>query len=403
MSRQQRPPQIRPIEVLNRRTGKKETRYELIADAGINPETGRRAQVRRRFTAEKDAKEALAKLQTGVADGTHVAKSGFTVEDACVAWLNGRHEIKPTTRAAYEHALAPLRDRHGNDKLQELTKEKLDALVTDLTAGKFPGQRKGWTTNSINPMLNIISAVLTEQVALGRAVRDHAALVKRSKRPKRKLTTFTERQADKMLKHARGHRLEHAWHLALYGARRGEILGLKWINVNLTDQTIGEGEDALPPRHVRISETRVAVNGKAIDQDDTKTDDSARDLPLTPALIAVLKRAQTRQKAEYLKAGGKYQDSGHVVCNELGQPYHPDSLSGWWKDACALANVPSIRLHDARHSCGSIMHNQGVPLAVISQWLGHSDPAFTLRTYVHPDKDGLAAAAAVMGRVVTSS
>lgn len=58
-------------------------------------------------------------------------------------------------------------------------------------AGMFPGQRKGWTTNSINPMPNYISAALAEQVRLGRLVRDVAALVSRDKRPKRKLTTFT--------------------------------------------------------------------------------------------------------------------------------------------------------------------------------------------------------------------
>lgn len=170
-----------------------QTRYEVVADAGVNPETGRRAQIRRRFAKEKDAKKELAELQSGVAEGTHVAKSGFTVEDACAAWLKGRHKIKPTTRAAYEHALAPLRARHGDLRAQELTKEHLDDLVADLMAGTFPGQRKGWTTNSVNPMLNHVSAVPAEQVRLGRLVRDVAALVSRDKRPKRKLTTFHPR------------------------------------------------------------------------------------------------------------------------------------------------------------------------------------------------------------------
>lgn len=206
-----------------------------------------------------------------------------------------------------------------------------------------------------------------------------------------------------MLQHARGSRLEHAWHLALYGARRGEILGLRWANVNLTDKPIGTGEDELPAMHLRICETRVAANGRVVDQDDTKAEESERDLPITPALAAVLRRARAGQRAERLKAGSAYRDSGHVVCNELGQPYHPDSLSGWWKEACIAAKVPAIRLHAGRHSCGTIMYHQGVALATIAAWLGNQETAFTLRTYVHGPKEELTGAAAAMNRVVTPS
>jgi integrase len=62
-----------------------------------------------------------------------------------------------------------------------------------------------------------------------------------------------------------------------------------------------------------------------------------------------------------------------------------------------------IRLHDARHSCASIMHAQAVPIAVISAWLGHADPAFTMRTYVHAENDALKTAAAAWQQVVTPS
>jgi integrase len=62
---------------------------------------------------------------------------------------------------------------------------------------------------------------------------------------------------------------------------------------------------------------------------------------------------------------------------------------------------PSCRLLDARHSCASIMHAQAVPIAVISAWLGHADPAFTMRTYVHAQNDALNAAAATWQKVVT--
>jgi len=114
-------------------------------------------------------RDALAEIQNGVATGMFVSRSAVTVEQACSDWLAGRHSIRPTTRAAYEHALAPVRSRHGELPVQNLTKAHLDQLVTDLTKGRFPGQRRKWAAGSINPMLNIISAGLVKQaIARGR-------------------------------------------------------------------------------------------------------------------------------------------------------------------------------------------------------------------------------------------
>jgi integrase len=62
-----------------------------------------------------------------------------------------------------------------------------------------------------------------------------------------------------------------------------------------------------------------------------------------------------------------------------------------------------IRLHDARHTCGTLMHLQGVPIVVVSAWLGHADPAFTIRTYVHSQNDALNAAATSLQAVVSPS
>ena len=390
MGRQQLPPQIKKVTVTDRRTGKPTTRYEVTADAGINPNTGRRQQVRRRYATEREAREALAGHQNAINTGTFVSRAPLTVEQACTHWLEGRHGIKPTTRAAYEHALQPLRTRHGDMPVQQLGKEHLDRLVNDLTAGKCPGQRKGWTANSINPMLNHISAVLADLVEQGRLTRNVAAMVRRQKRPRHQLATFTEPEVRQLLTHVERDRLGHAWHLALSGLRRGEICGLRWTDVDLAAGTL------------TISHNRVSANGQPLEY-DTKTDSSARTLPLTTALTTALQRAQHHQRQERLRLGPDYGAGAHVVCDEAGRPYHPDTISDYWRAVCKAAAVPGIRLHDARHTCGTLMHMQGQPIIVIAQWLGHADPAFTLRTYVHANNDALRGAAAALQRVVTPS
>ena len=390
MSRQQLPPQIRKVEITDRRSGKTSTRYELRVDAGVNQQTGQRQQVKRRYRAEKEAREALAEIGDQGTKGTFVSRSALTIEQACANWLAGKHSIRATTRAAYEHALQPLRDRHGVMPVQQLSTSDLAGLVADLRAGTFPGHERKWAPNSINPMLNLISRMLADLVKQGQLVRDVAALVDRLKRPDTKLNPFTEAEVRKLLQHVENDRLGHAWHLALSGLRRGEISGLRWSDVHLKAQT------------VTIAHNRVSVNGQAMDS-QPKTDRSARVLPLTPGLEAALRRAQTQQKIERLRLGQDYGAGGHVVVDEAGRPYHPDTLSDFWRELCGQAKVKRIRLHDARHSCASIMHAQGVPIAAISEWLGHADAAFTMRTYVHVQNDALKSAATTLQRVVSPS
>jgi integrase len=236
-------------------------------------------------------------------------------------------------------------------------------------------------------MLNHISAVLTGLVDQGALVRDVAALVDRLKRPRQTLSTLEVR---KLLAHVESDRLGHAWHLALSGLRRGELDGMRWTDVDFEAGT------------VTISHNRVSVNGRAMDS-QPKTHASARVLPLTPALTDALRAGHApRKKAERLALGVDYGPGEHVVCDPTGRPYHPDTLSDFWRALCGEAGVPKIRLHDARHTCGTLMHMQGLPIVVISQWLGHADPAFTMRTYVHGQNDALQLAAQTLQRVTPS-
>ncbi|MGW0248349.1 tyrosine-type recombinase/integrase [Nocardia goodfellowii] len=78
-----------------------------------------------------------------------------------------------------------------------------------------------------------------------------------------------------------------------------------------------------------------------------------------------------------------------------------DTLTDYWEKLTKLAEVRRIRLHDARHTCGTLMHLQGVPIAVISEWLGHADSAFTMRTYVLSQDTAMVSAAGTLEAVVT--
>jgi integrase len=258
--------------------------------------------------------------------------------------------------------------------------------------------RKEWSARSCNYMLYLTTAVLDDQVAQGNAVRNVARLVDRVAGDAEKFRTLTDKEMFKILDH--DCRDRHLWALALYGARRGEIAGLRWVNVNLTDEPVGEGEDELPPKSVRIAENRVAV-GREIVTGSPKSKASTRTLPMPDEVVELLKAARKRQREERLAFGQGYGSGEYVASDETGQPYHPNLLTFRWGKLLGELGIKPVRLHDARHSCATLMHLRNVPIAVIAAWLGHASAAFTMSRYTHSQDQALKDAASSFGRVVT--
>jgi len=376
------PPQIRRVEIGRGAGNRPVVRYQVTVDTGSVD--GKRKQLCRRYIAanrrvptrtEKEARAALAEIQGQVVSGTYVHPSTLTVEQACADWLRSRHKIRPTTAAGYEYVLQPVQSELGALPVQDLTRRHIDVLIVKLRSGELvrPGgrARKAWSARSCNYMLGALSQVLGQLVAEGRLTRNVASLVDRVPGRARKFETFTPDQVRTVLAGISDDRNRHAWHVALAGLRRGEIAGQRWADIDLEKRTL------------RIGATRVDVGGRAFDQAEPKTANAGRVLPIPDALHGELTAAKSRQAVERLGLGVAYTDGGYVVCNEAGEPYHPSTLSTLWQAAIRGLDVPQIRLHDARHTCATLMHLQGVPIALVAAWLGHADVSFTLRTYVH--------------------
>jgi len=395
-NRQQLPPQIKKLTVTDRATGKPVTRYQLTVDAGINPETGKRRQTRRRFTTEAAARDELANVLGGVANGTYVHSSKTTVEDVCQAWLDSKHSLKPSTLAGHRSKLQALREELGHVEVQRLTKHDLDSLVGQLRRGEG---RKPWSARSVNYLLYLATAVLDDQLAQGNVVRNVARLVDRLPADPKKFRTLTEDEMYRILDH--DCRDRHLWTLALYGLRRGEVAGLRWCHVNLTDKTVGQGEEAIPAKHLRVAENRIAY-GATVATGTPKSKASRRTLPLPDDVVAVLKAARKQQAQEQLRFGPGYHGGDWVARDETGQPYYPGSLTDRWRRLLKDMQIEHVRLHDARHTCGTLMHLRGVAIAVIAAWLGHASSAFTMAVYAHSQDEALKAAGMSFQRVVTT-
>jgi integrase len=381
-------PQIRKIETHNRRTRetveKWEVRAVVLGPGGVD------RQVRRRFALQREAVEYLNGLTAGKVTGTAVAPDKLTVAQAVEDYLA---EVKlrkaPTTHRAYTYALRPVVEMLGGIPVQKLRKRDVEALVVALRTGTT--DRGVWKAVTVNPMLARLRAVLDGLVQERVLSHNVAALVSAVPVPadeRYEAPTWTEEQVAEFCASITEDRLEHVWHLGLSAARRGELGGSRWTDIDWVASTI------------TIRGNRTAVPGGS-SVGGTKTIASERVLPLPPHLVAILRRAQKRQKEERLAAGPRYRGTGEwLVCDKYGRPLHPDTISDKWAEAVKASGLPYISLHPARHTALTLMHLNGVPTAVIAAWAGHKDAAFTVRRYTHSQPDALAAAAAYLSSVV---
>lgn len=400
-----RPDPIRKVTLENGRV-----RYRFVIDVGKKVKTGKdgrpvlnavgqpvmvRDQKTHTYDTKKEAIEARAKMIADKARGVLVNSSKKTLGQHLDEWLAGKRDIRSGTKGNYRNALKPVYDKLGAVELQRLTKAHVDQLVTAmLTSGRRVGTKgRPLSPSTVNLMLTVLGMAIDDAMKQGFVVRNVARLVERPKNTVSEMKTWTAEEASAFLTTVSDDRLGAAWMLSLYGLRRGEVLGLRWKDIDLTGRLAAERglKPGTPSLLIRV--TRVIVDGKVVES-EPKSERGKRTLPLDEATVAGLTAMQLRQREDRDAAGTAYgacPDCGldHAVVDELGDPVHPESYSDRFEVLVRRANLPAIRLHDTRHTCGTLMHLRGVPTAVISAWLGHASASFTMRVYVHSQLDAL--------------
>lgn len=166
------------------------------------------------------------------------------------------------------------------------------------------------------------------------------------------------------------------------GLRRGELLGLKWPDINFTDKT------------ATIKRSLIQIGGKVVLQESVKTKKSKRIVSLTDDCVAELKRLKARQAEDKLSAGvDKYPKDDYVFCWQDGRPLRPDYVYRNLKKLLTENGFPASRFHDLRHSFATIMLEQGVDLETVSTMLGHNSISITGDIYSHVRQEIQATAA----------
>jgi hypothetical protein len=201
------------------------------------------------------------------------------------------------------------------------------------------------------------------------------------------------RQLRAFLATARQHRLFAFFHVAAYtGARRGELLNLRWQDIDLDGKKI------------TITGSTAVIGGERVT--GTTKSGRTRVVSIDGETVAVLRQRKADQAAEQLKAGDSWRGTkdGYVFTTGWGEPIYPDTVTSLMtKLIHANKQLPHARLHDLRHLHATTLLLSGVPVHVVAARLGHADPAITLRVYAHVIRSAEAAAADIFAEAVKVS
>jgi integrase len=196
---------------------------------------------------------------------------------------------------------------------------------------------------------------------------------------------FTPEEVRRFLQAAKHDRLEALYVVAITcGLRQGELLGLRWDDVDL------EAGRLTVRRQVQRSR-----DGSGMISGPTKNKKS-RTIRLGRVAIEALKAHRDTQAEDVASAKGLWRDPDLVFATTIGTPLDPSNLVGRsFKPLLGRANLPSIRFHDLRHACATLLLSEGVPVKVVQEVLGHSSVSVTMDVYSHilPDMQEKAAAA----------
>jgi integrase len=355
--------------------GKTTTRWYVVIDIGRDENGKRKQKWLAGFSTRKEAEAERAKAVNELHLGSYVAPSKLTLNEWLTEhWLPSmRTQVKAGTWDSYNrnirlHVVPKL----GAKVLKDISPQLLNHMYADLLEGTDKTTR-ALSPKTVRYIHTTIHKSLADAVDAGMLANNPAERAK-PPRPRAhtsdRLNYWTPKELRSFLSHVAGTRLEAAWHLAaLTGMRRGEVLGLRWSDIDFESQRLS------------VRNTLVSVNYRLVES--TPKNHKARVVDLDTVTAQRLRDHRLRQESECKEWGSEYHHEDRVFCREDGSPLHPDSFSQRFELEVRRADLRKIRLHDLRHTHATIALKAGVPVKVISERLGHESPAFTLRQYAH--------------------
>lgn len=256
-------------------------------------------------------------------------------------------------------------------RLIDVNRQMLQAFLDEKSlTGRLDGNG-GLSPKSIRELKNILNQTLTEALRDELISINPCELLRLPPRQQTPANFYTADQLNTLLAAAKTEPLYPLIRTAIvYGLRRSELLGLKWDSLDLENNTL------------TIKHTVVKVS-KKVEKDKAKTKSSYRSFPLSPEMRELFLALQKDQRENSRLLGNAYVKTDYIFCWDDGRPFDPDYVSHRFKRLLEKNDLPHIRFHELRHSCASLLINNGFGLKDVQEWMGHSDISTTANIYGH--------------------
>jgi integrase len=339
-----------------------------------DPATGKRRRKWHSFAGTKrKAQIECARLISEMQRGTYLEPNKTTVAQFLDGWLaHVKPRVSPKTYERYEQVchknLAPLL---GAVLLPKLKPAQIsEAYAKALVSGRREGTG-GLSPRTVHHMHVILKGALAQAVKWEMLVRNPAAAVDPPKVGHAPMNTYDLSQTAELIEAVRGKRILVPTILAvLCGLRRGEIVALRWRNIDVAAGQLAVVQSA--------EQTKAGIRYK-----EPKSG-RARTLALSATVVAELKAHRILQAQELLRVGKRLSDNDFVVAQADGSPLRPHSLGQEWvRFLAGSTTLPRVRFHDLRHAHATHLLASGVHPKVASERLGHSKVGITLDLYSH--------------------
>jgi integrase len=304
-------------------------------------------------------------------NGSYVAPSTLTVAEFLTDWLAAaRDRLAPKTAERYEelcrHQILPFL---GVVKLQALKPPQIEAWHRRLRTARSAGGRP-LAAQTVKHAHRLLHNALEHAVRIEILSRNPAHAVPTPTVRAPEMVIVEPAEIELTFTRLDGHRLCPIVFLAFStGARRGELLALRWSDIDLEMATVKIARS--------VEETRQGLGIKL-----TKTG-ASRTISLPADAVAMLRDHRRRQSEQRFRLGLGAAGPRDLIFSDDGLTMSPDTLSRDWWRAVRILDLPRVSFHSWRHTHASLLIGSGLDVVAVSRRLGHSTPATTLRVYAH--------------------
>ncbi|USK82622.1 site-specific integrase [Peribacillus frigoritolerans] len=350
----------------NKQTGK----WDFIFNSGIDPMTGKRKQIRRRgFESKRHAHDEMTKLRAELLEDDFLDLTKITYESYMEEWFQERkNTLQKTTfeihSIYYRNLIKP---KLGQLKVQQIVPIQIQKFINELV------NETSYSAHTIHLIFRIVSASLKKAKVLKLIKHNPADGITLPKIKKREMSIWSLKQVNQFISESininRLTRCYIGFLISIYtGMRQGEILGLRWKDVDFETHTIF---------------VRQTLTQNAEIKSGAKNEASVRSIHIPSKLVDELRSYRKQVLQEKLTHGQNYHDNDLVVCTRDGKPMIPRNFRKEFYNLIERVGLPKIRFHDLRHTHATILIQQNINVKLISERLGHSDIETTLNTYSH--------------------